>query len=65
MMGLPTSRIGDSNAVTLEMGDEIWNVVENTPLIAGVEGTDPTRRDLERLQLVMAQIKAVVDQQTA
>jgi predicted TIM-barrel enzyme len=49
MMGLPTSRIGDSNAVTLEMCDEIWNVVENTPLIAGVEGTDPTRRDLQRL----------------
>jgi len=49
MMGLPTSRIGDSNAITLEMCDEIWNVVENTPLIAGVEGTDPTRRDLERL----------------
>jgi len=49
MMGLPTSRLGDSNAVTLAMCDEIWNVVEDTPIIAGVEGTDPTRRDFERL----------------
>jgi predicted TIM-barrel enzyme len=49
MMGLPTSRIGDSNAITLQMCDEIWNVVEHTPLVAGVEGTDPTRRDLMRL----------------
>ena len=49
MMGLPTSRLGDSNAVTLAMCDEVWNVVEDTPIIAGVEGTDPTRRDFERL----------------
>ncbi len=49
MMGLPTSRLGDSNAITLEMADEIGNVVEDTPLVAGVEGTDPTRRDLVRL----------------
>jgi predicted TIM-barrel enzyme len=49
LMGLPTSRIGDSNAITLSMLTEISNVTKDTPLIAGVEATDPTRLDLSRL----------------
>jgi predicted TIM-barrel enzyme len=34
---------GDSNALTLEMAREIVPVVKNTPVIAGVCGTDPFR----------------------
>lgn len=49
LMGLPTWRMGDSNAETLKMADEILNVVERTPVIGGVEANDPTRRDLRRL----------------
>lgn len=36
--------IGDANAIVLEMGErEVLPVVEHTPVIAGVNGTDPTR----------------------
>ncbi len=36
--------IGDANAIVIEMGErEVLPVVENTPVIAGVNGTDPTR----------------------
>jgi predicted TIM-barrel enzyme len=49
LKGLPTSRIGDSNATTLQMADEILNVVSDVPVIGGVEAWDPTRLDLERL----------------
>ncbi|WLR99647.1 phosphoenolpyruvate hydrolase family protein [Shinella sumterensis] len=49
LMGLPTSRIGDSNARTIEMGDEIRNVVSTVPVIGGVEAWDPVRLDLDRL----------------
>lgn len=48
LMGLPTTFIGDSNVITLEMGEEILNAVENTPVIAGIEGADPTRK-MEKL----------------
>ena len=41
MMGLPTTMItGVSNAMTLEMVDELLNVVKDTPIIAGVEAND-------------------------
>lgn len=49
LMGLPTWRMGDSNADTLRMMGEILNVVERTPVIGGVEANDPTRRDLSGL----------------
>jgi predicted TIM-barrel enzyme len=49
MMGLPTTPIGQANPVTLEMFDEIANVVNNTPIIGGVEATDPTYMSLTRL----------------
>jgi predicted TIM-barrel enzyme len=49
LMGLPTWRMGDSNADTLRMMSEILNVVEHTPVIGGVEANDPTRRDLVEL----------------
>ncbi len=42
-MGLPTTLYGDSNGVTLGMFDELNNVVKDTPIIAGIEATDPYR----------------------
>src|SRR5215207_10952814 len=49
-----TLPLGDANAIVLEMGErEILPVVPDTPVIAGVNGTDPTRsipRLLERLR---------------
>lgn len=36
--------IGDANAIVLEMGErEVLPVVQDTPVVAGVNGTDPTR----------------------
>ena len=36
--------VGDANAVVMDMGErEVLPVVEHTPVIAGVNGTDPTR----------------------
>jgi predicted TIM-barrel enzyme len=36
--------IGDANAIVVEMGErDVLPVVKNTPVIAGVNGTDPTR----------------------
>lgn len=49
IMGLPTTQIGHSNTVTLEMFDEIENVVNNTPIIVGIEAQDPTCMSLQRL----------------
>mgnify|MGYP005641264867 CR=1 FL=1 len=49
LMGLPTTRLGDSNTITLGMVDEILNVVKNTPVIGGIEATDPTTMDLDLL----------------
>jgi predicted TIM-barrel enzyme len=49
MMGLPTTMItGTSNQMTLEMVDELTNVVKDTPIIAGIEATDIFCLDLEK-----------------
>ena len=42
LMGLPTTSIGHANLVTLDMYDEMANVVNDTPIIGGAEATDPT-----------------------
>jgi predicted TIM-barrel enzyme len=34
---------GDANAIVLEMGDEVLPIVRETPVLAGVCGTDPFR----------------------
>jgi predicted TIM-barrel enzyme len=34
---------GDANAIVMEMGNEVLPVVRNTPVLAGVNGTDPFR----------------------
>ncbi|WP_050426270.1 phosphoenolpyruvate hydrolase family protein [Bradyrhizobium tropiciagri] len=49
LMGLPTSRIGDSNARTLELAAEIRNVVSSVPVVGGIEAWDPLRLDLDAL----------------
>ena len=46
IMGLRTEVIGHSNPRTLEMYDEISNVVNDTPIIAGIEANDQTTYDL-------------------
>jgi predicted TIM-barrel enzyme len=49
MMGLPTTMItGTSNAITLEMVDELTNVVKDTPIIAGIEANDVFCLDLDK-----------------
>ncbi len=35
---------GDANAIVMEMGSEVLTIVERTPVLAGVCGTDPFRR---------------------
>jgi len=48
MMGLPTTMItGVSNQITLEMADELTNVVKATPIVAGIEANDFFCLDLE------------------
>jgi predicted TIM-barrel enzyme len=49
MMGLPTTSIGHANLVTLDMYDEIANVVNDTPIIGGAEAVDPTFMSLKKL----------------
>lgn len=47
IMGLRTTVIGHSNPRTLDMFDEISNVLRHTPIIAGIEANDQTTYDLE------------------
>ena len=49
LKGLPTYIIGDNNAITLEMAEEILNVVNDTPVIGGLEASDPRFWDLSYL----------------
>jgi len=46
---------GDANAIVLEMASEVLPVARNTPVLAGVCGTDPMRL----MDKFLAQIKAV------
>jgi predicted TIM-barrel enzyme len=45
---------GDANAIVLEMAQEILPIVRDTPVLAGVCGTDPFRR----MDLFLAQVEA-------
>ena len=49
LRGLPTTIFGSPNDMTLAMADEILNVVEDTPVICGVEAADPNYVRLPRL----------------
>ncbi len=46
---------GDANAIVMEMAGEVLTVVENTPVLAGVCGTDPFRR----MDVFLKQIKDI------
>ena len=49
-LGVPTTvTLGNANAMTLEMYGQIDNVVDRTPIVGGIEATDPTRRRLPNL----------------
>jgi predicted TIM-barrel enzyme len=39
-----TMPYGDANAIVMEMAGEVLTIVENTPVLAGVCGTDPFRQ---------------------
>src|SRR5215218_3601706 len=46
---------GDANAIVLEMAGEVLPVVTKTPVLAGVNGTDPFRN----MELFLNQLKAL------
>jgi predicted TIM-barrel enzyme len=47
--------LGDANQIVMEMGErEVLPVVRDTPVIAGVNGTDPTRRMAQLLGEIQA-----------
>ncbi|HEY2592367.1 MAG TPA: phosphoenolpyruvate hydrolase family protein, partial [Chloroflexota bacterium] len=46
-LGVPTTvTLGNANATTLGLYPQIDNVVDDTPIVGGIEATDPTRRRL-------------------
>ena len=47
-MGLPTRRIGDANNIVIEMGREVGQVLEDVPLIGGLDANDPYYMDINR-----------------
>jgi predicted TIM-barrel enzyme len=49
LKGLQTNIVENSNAVTLEMFDEIQNVVKETPIIGGIHATERPNEDLAAL----------------
>jgi len=49
LKGLPTSVIGDANLTTINMAEEILNVVEDTPVICGIRAGDARFWDLSYL----------------
>jgi predicted TIM-barrel enzyme len=46
---------GDANAIVMEMANEVLTVVKNTPVLAGVCGTDPFRQ----MSLFLKQVKEI------
>jgi predicted TIM-barrel enzyme len=49
-LGVPTTvTLGNANAMTLGMYRQIDNVVDRTPIVGGIEATDPTRRRLPQV----------------
>jgi predicted TIM-barrel enzyme len=46
---------GDANAIVMEMAAEVLPVVKNTPVLAGVNGTDPFRD----MDVFLDQVKAI------
>lgn len=61
LMGQPTRLIGEANAVSYRMHHELYQVVQDTPLFAGVDANDPLNWDHKRLleQFMKAGISGV------
>jgi predicted TIM-barrel enzyme len=49
LMGLPTTPMGNANDEMIKLFAEISNVVKDTPIIASLDASDPTRMDLHIL----------------
>lgn len=46
---------GDANAIVMDMAGEVLTIVEDTPVLAGVCGTDPFRQ----MEVFLPQVKAI------
>ena len=46
---------GDANAIVMDMAGEVLTIVEDTPILAGVCGTDPFRR----IDIFLQQVKSI------
>src|ERR1700754_63860 len=46
---------GDANAIVMEMAAEVLTVVKRTPVLAGVNGTDPFRQ----MDVFLDQVKSI------
>ena len=46
---------GDANAIVMDMAGEVLTIVEDTPVLAGVCGTDPFRR----MDIFLQQVKSI------
>ena len=46
---------GDANAIVMEMAGEVLTIVKDTPVLAGVCGTDPFRQ----MDLFLQEVKAI------
>lgn len=50
MWGIPTTvALGNATSMTLDTFPQIDNVVDRTPIVGGIEATDPSRRRLPRV----------------
>lgn len=49
LMGQGTRLVGDANRISLEMHEELYQVVNHTPLIAGLDANDPFNWDHKKL----------------
>jgi predicted TIM-barrel enzyme len=56
LMGLPTTAMGRANDDMMALFPEISNVVRDTPIIASLDASDPTRMDLALLLDQAAQV---------
>ncbi len=49
LMGLSTRLIGDSNNLTLKMAHELAQVLQDVPLIGGLDANDPYNTDISKM----------------
>lgn len=49
LMGQPTRLVGEANRLSYEMHEELYQAVEDTPLIVGIDANDPLNWDHKKL----------------